>query len=250
MGAPTISVRPDVVAASVSTTGAGKGNDRRGQDRRYQRARQGRRGRRLDSPWHRGLRAHGQEVPEGGGPPREAAGRRRGFRVAPARALRRPDRLVARRGRAPPAQAAPHGQEGLRQARRGARLRGVALDRAEVRGEAAGRAGGRARRPRGAGVPAARLAAGERQVGFGQADFRVRGVGLAQVFWSEAPSASAGGSGTCSSPWEESRCAPCSTTPRGVGRRVGAQVVTSELFRRFATRYGLGHSFTDPCSGN
>lgn len=72
------------------------------------------------------------------------------------RALYGPDRLVACRGQALPAQAAPHDQEGLRRARRGAGLRGVVLDRAEVREEEEGRAGGRARRARGAGAPTAR----------------------------------------------------------------------------------------------
>ena len=35
-----------------------------------------------------------------------------------------------------------------------------------------------------------------------------------------------------------------------VGRRVGAQIVTSGLFRRFAAHYGLDYSFTNPYSGN
>ena len=35
-----------------------------------------------------------------------------------------------------------------------------------------------------------------------------------------------------------------------VGRRVGAQISTSALFRRFAAHYGLDYSFTNPYSGN
>ena len=35
-----------------------------------------------------------------------------------------------------------------------------------------------------------------------------------------------------------------------VGRRVGAEIGTSALFRRFAAHYGLDHGFTNPCPGN
>ena len=35
-----------------------------------------------------------------------------------------------------------------------------------------------------------------------------------------------------------------------VGGRVGGEVRTSELFRRFAAHYGLDHAFANPCSGN
>ena len=82
---------------------------------------------------HRGLRAHGEEVPEGDRPLREAAGGRQGARVAPARALRGAGRFVAARGQALLVQAAPHREEGLRPARRGEGLRGLVLDRQEVR---------------------------------------------------------------------------------------------------------------------
>ena len=43
---------PNVVAATVATMGGREGNDRRGQDRRYQKAREGRCERRLDRPGH------------------------------------------------------------------------------------------------------------------------------------------------------------------------------------------------------
>lgn len=151
---------PNVAAATVATMGGREGNDRRGQDRRYQKAREGRGERRLDRPGHRGLRAHGGEVPEGDRPLREAAGGRQGARVAPARALRGADRLVAAGGPALLARAAPHREEGLRPPRRGGGLRGLVLDRQEVREAQARGARRRARRPRSAGVPAARLAPG------------------------------------------------------------------------------------------
>ena len=35
-----------------------------------------------------------------------------------------------------------------------------------------------------------------------------------------------------------------------VGRRVGGEVRTSELFRRLAAHYGLDYTFTNPYSGN
>ena len=35
-----------------------------------------------------------------------------------------------------------------------------------------------------------------------------------------------------------------------VGGRVGGEVRTSGLFRRFAAHYGLDHAFANPCSGN
>ena len=259
---------PNVVAATVATMGGREGNDRRGQDRRYQKAREGRGERRLDRPGHRGLRAHGEEVPEGDRPLREAAGGRQGARVAPARALRGAGRFVAARGQALLVQAAPHREEGLRPARRGEGLRGLVLDRQEVREEEARGARRRARRPRGAGVPAARLAPGRvpGRLRAGQADFRVRGVvtrghflvvtfphsnvGLAQVFWGETAECACQG---LRDVFEFLGGVPLRAVfdnATEVGRRVGTEIRTSALFRRFAAHYGLDYSFTNPYSGN
>lgn len=107
---------------------------------------------------------------------------------------------------------------------------------------------------------------GECQVDFGQADFRVRGVftrgrfpvvtfphsniGFAQVFWGETAECVCQGPGDV---FEFPGGAPLRAVfdnATEVGRRVGAQIVTSELFRRFAAHYGLDHSFTNPHSGN
>ena len=158
-GTPTIPFGLPLSLLRLRRLEAGKGNDRRGQDRRYQKAREERRERRLDLPGHRGLRAHGQEVPARAGPLGEAARDRRGARVAPARALRGSDRLVAPGRQALLAQAAPYREEGLRPPRRGGGVRGLLLDGPEVREAQARGARRRARRPRGAGVPPARLAA-------------------------------------------------------------------------------------------
>ena len=150
---------------------------------------------------HRVSEPTGEEVPEGARPLREAAGGREGARVAAARALRGADRLVAARGQALLVQAAPHRQAGLRPPRRGEGLRGLLHHRPEVREAQARGARRGARRPRGAGVPPARLAAGRvpgrlragrlprarrHHAGhFLVVTFPHSNVGLAQVFWGE-----------------------------------------------------------------
>lgn len=107
---------------------------------------------------------------------------------------------------------------------------------------------------------------GECQVDFGQADFRVRGVvtrghflvvafprpdvGLAQVFWGETAECVCQG---LRDVFEFLGGVPLRAVfdnATEVGRRVGAQIVTSELFRRFAAHYGLDHGLTNPHSGN
>ncbi|WP_204212603.1 IS21 family transposase [Collinsella sp. An271] len=109
-------------------------------------------------------------------------------------------------------------------------------------------------------------APGECQVDFGQADFRVRGVvqrghylvvtfphsnvGLAQVFWGETAECVCQG---LRDVFEFAGGVPLRAVfdnATEVGRRVGARVVTSALFRRFAAHYGLDYSFTNPYSGN
>ena len=108
--------------------------------------------------------------------------------------------------------------------------------------------------------------AGECQVDFGEADFRVRGVvtrgkyltvtfphssvGLTQVFWGETSECVCQGLGNV---FEFVGGVP----PRAVfdnatevGRRFGSEIGVSELFRRFAAHYGLGYSFASPYSGN
>ena len=107
---------------------------------------------------------------------------------------------------------------------------------------------------------------GECQVDFGQADFRVRGVvtrghflvvtfphsnvGLAQVFWGETAECVCQG---LRNVFEFLGGVPLRAVfdnATEVGRRVGTEVRTSALFRRFAAHYGLDHSFTNPYSGN
>ena len=107
---------------------------------------------------------------------------------------------------------------------------------------------------------------GEVQVDFGEADFRVRGVvtggeyltvtfphsdvGLTQVFWGETAE--------CVCQGLRNVLGFVGGVPRRavfdnateVGGRVGGEVRTSGLFRRFAAHYGLGHAFTNPYSGN
>jgi transposase len=108
--------------------------------------------------------------------------------------------------------------------------------------------------------------AGECQVDFGEADFRVRGVvtrgkyltvtfphsnvGLTQVFWGETSECVCQG---LRNVFEFVGGVP----PRAVfdnatevGRRFGSEIRVSELFRRFAAHYGLDYSFTNPYSGN
>lgn len=107
---------------------------------------------------------------------------------------------------------------------------------------------------------------GEVQVDFGEADFRVRGVvtrgkyltvtfphsnvGLTQVFWGETAE--------CVCQGLRNVLEFVGGVPRRavfdnateVGGRVGGEVRTSELFRRFAAHYGLDYTFTNPYSGN
>lgn len=107
---------------------------------------------------------------------------------------------------------------------------------------------------------------GECQVDFGQADFRVRGVvqrghflvvsfphsnvGLAQAFWGETAECVCQG---LRDVFEFIGGVPARAVfdnATEVGRRVGGEVRTSALFRRFAAHYGLDYSFTNPHSGN
>lgn len=109
-------------------------------------------------------------------------------------------------------------------------------------------------------------APGECQVDFGQADFRVCGVvtrghflvlefphsnvGLAQVFWGETAECVCQG---LRDVFEFLGGVPLRAVfdnATEVGRGVGAEIRTSELFRRFAAHYGLDHGFTNPHSGN
>ncbi|WP_158098403.1 IS21 family transposase [Collinsella sp. An307] len=107
---------------------------------------------------------------------------------------------------------------------------------------------------------------GECQVDFGQADFRVRGVlirghflvvmfphsnvGLAQVFWGGAAECVCQGLGDVFEFLGGVPLRAVFDSATEVGRRISAQVVTSELFRRFAAHYGLDYSFAKPCFGN
>lgn len=107
---------------------------------------------------------------------------------------------------------------------------------------------------------------GEVQVDFGEADFRARGVvtrgkyltvtfphsnvGLTQVLWGETAECVCQGLRDVSEfvggvPW---RAVFDNATE--VGGRVGGEVRTSELFRRFAAHYGLDYTFANPYSGN
>jgi len=108
--------------------------------------------------------------------------------------------------------------------------------------------------------------AGECQVDFGQADFRVRGVltrghyltvsfphsnvGLTQVFWGEASECVCQG---LRNVFEFVGGVPARAifdNATEVGRRVCGAVRTSELFRLFAAHYGFDYTFTNPYSGN
>ena len=107
---------------------------------------------------------------------------------------------------------------------------------------------------------------GECQVDFGQADFRVRGVvtrghflvvtfprpdvGLAQVLRGETAECVCQG---LRSVFEFLGGVPLRAVfdnATEVGRRVGAEMRTSALFRRFAAHYGLDYSLANPYSGN
>ena len=108
--------------------------------------------------------------------------------------------------------------------------------------------------------------AGECQVDFGQADFRVRGVltrghyltvdfphsntGLTQVFWGEASECVCAGlqavfffvGGV------PSRIVFDNATE--VGRKIAGIIRTSEMFRLFAAHFGFEYTFTNPYSGH
>ena len=107
---------------------------------------------------------------------------------------------------------------------------------------------------------------GECQVDFGQADFRVRGVvtrghflvvtfphsnvGLAQVFWGETAECVCQG---LRDVFEFLGGVPLRAVfdnATEVGRRVGAEIGTSGLFRRFAAHHGLDHGLANPYSGS
>lgn len=106
----------------------------------------------------------------------------------------------------------------------------------------------------------------DRAPGECQADFRVRGVvtrghflmgalpypdvGLSRVFWGETAECVCQG---LRNVFEFAGGVPLRAVfdnATEVGRRIGAVVTTSGLFRRFAAHYGLGCGFTNPYSGN
>lgn len=107
---------------------------------------------------------------------------------------------------------------------------------------------------------------GEVQVDFGEADFRVRGVvaggkyltvtfphpnvGLAQVFRGETAECVCQGLRNVLGFVGGVPGRAVFDNAAEVGGRVGGEVRTSGPFRRFAARCGLGHAFTNPCSGN
>ena len=107
---------------------------------------------------------------------------------------------------------------------------------------------------------------GEVQVDFGEADLGVRGVvtrgeyltaasprpdaGLTQVFWGEtAECVCQGLLNVLGFVGGVPRRAVFDNATE-VGRRVGGEVRTSELFRRLAAHYGLDHTLASPYSGN
>lgn len=107
---------------------------------------------------------------------------------------------------------------------------------------------------------------GECQVDFGEADFRVRGVvrrgryltvsfphsnvGLTQVFWGETSECVCQGLADAFAFVGGVPLRAVFDNATEVGRRVGGEVSTSDMFRRFAAHYGLDYSFTNPRSGN
>lgn len=107
---------------------------------------------------------------------------------------------------------------------------------------------------------------GECQVDFGEADFRVRGVvtrgkyltvsfphsnvGITQVFWGETSECVCQG---LRNVFEFVGGVPRRVVfdnATEVGRRFGAVIRTSSMFRLFAAHYGLDYAFTNPYSGN
>ena len=108
---------------------------------------------------------------------------------------------------------------------------------------------------------------GEVQVDFGEADFRVRGVvagrgkyltvafphsdvGLTQVFRGETAECVRQGLRNALELVGGVPGRAVFDNAAEVGGRVGGEVGTSGLFRRFAAHCGLDHAFADPCSGN
>lgn len=107
---------------------------------------------------------------------------------------------------------------------------------------------------------------GECQVDFGEADLGVRGVaargkypaaafphpdaGPAQVFWGETSECVCQG---LRNVFEFAGGVPRRAVfdnATEVGRRVGGEAGTSELFRRFAAHHGPDHALANPYSGN
>ena len=141
-----------------TTWGGPERNGRRGQDRGYTQEGKGRRADRVDREGGRRVGADGQEARRDEGPvaraPEAARARERG-----PRAIRGDGRLPARRRLREPAQAAPHGDEGLREASRRGGLHGQPPRRAALR-QAPPRGDGPRARPQGRrGVPDAETAA-------------------------------------------------------------------------------------------
>ena len=107
---------------------------------------------------------------------------------------------------------------------------------------------------------------GEVQVDFGEADFRVRGavtrgkyltvtfphsnVGLTQVFRGETAECVCQGLRNVLGFVGGVPGRAVFDNAAKVGGRVGGEVRTSGLSRRFAAHYGPDHAFTNPCSGN
>lgn len=108
--------------------------------------------------------------------------------------------------------------------------------------------------------------AGECQVDFGQADFRVRGVlrrghyltvsfphsnvGLTQIFWGETAECVCEGLAAVFAFVGGVPVRAVFDNATEIGRKISGEVRTSELFRLFAAHYGLDYSFTNPYSGN
>lgn len=122
--------------------------------------------------------------------------------VAPARAVRGAGGLVAARGQAPLVQTAPHREEGVRQAD-GEGLRRLLRHGPAVREEERGGLAAELDAREAQGFPPLNWLAGECQVDFGQADFRVCGV-------------VARGLALAHSLVRTARVCPCGMGPRGV----------------------------------
>jgi transposase len=108
--------------------------------------------------------------------------------------------------------------------------------------------------------------AGEGQVDFGEADFRVRGtvrrgkyltvsfphsnVGITQIFWGETSECVCEGLKAVFEFIEGVPQRLIFDNATEVGRRFGSPVRTSSLFKLFSAHYGFDYSFTNPQSGN